>query len=890
MQDMEVPGAGSAPSSPTANKEHDGTVSGKGSSKSSTKMGGTSDPSAGTGTGSAPKKRDPFAPITITDKKDPKTMQAYVPATKAPKNTAMRVVAALGLVGLLAGMVAVGIVVIQRGKDDDTKTTTTTTVAKDIKKTDGKPGDDGPKPPPVADAVIKDIDSAIAADNLKVATDLVEKNKAVLPDEGKPFLARIATRTKIREFLDGAEALLKKKNYAGCLDLIAKSKLTMERVQDLEQRQKHYESARDQMHQQLVGNLQAILKAKDMGKAHDAYVALTKFRDAHKKADWRPNFDEKTYPTELIAKAWKPLLADPAVPADARANLDAVLAYANPKDLERFVPDALYEKNIDALEAFVAAHYADAKTWDSAFKSVVDQLKSNKDPVELYRTLWEAIVPLRGKLRYEDLELLPATRADQQAKDASDKIFAKVIERLVTARNYEWYPDKAQAARLIVWCETRVTDPNLTLRALRAECLVRTGAKAEPLGPHPFPKDTDWYPSFVFAVVKSDSAAGSTKKSDLEDAADSMARILTTEPKAAVNPNERVGVAATLLLAPIRDFKRGGPDGKEFVNDKEAAKAVRWLTALLSLEEKKTQIPLDALVDLAFAAIKSDAPASDAVLTSIAGRMNGLKQDDKMQGYAWLAKAYRADLRAITAQPGKLHPNAISKSKRCQEFAFTSKKNLDPRVATLLYGDAVEIEANAKSANLEVVPRAKVKHDLYMAALNRAKTGKDKSFEDGFALPIVIAMLDRPYELVDADWRAAIDVGKTALKTPEEAWCGDLRATTMVRSADARLYFEMINTKSVPKDEAEALLKLYEDARKSKKYAERYSGEMPFKVGTAHYWLDNRKEAAKELAEARKIIAAIPKPYPPHLREYIDLARSDIDSMVKKKLTNVDKE
>jgi hypothetical protein len=526
---------------------------------------------------------------------------------------------------------------------------------------------------------------------------------------------------------------------------------------------------------------------------------------------------------------------------------------------------------------------------------VLAALSDNKEPVEFNRDLWLALVQLeknRGLFRFEDLDEMPPVPADDQAKKAGGQLFAQVLERLIKSDNYKWLPSDKESAKIILWCDQRIDVPTPHVRALKAESLVRSGAKLGPIGQLGLPLQADWYGAYVHALVKHKSASLASNKKEFEEAANLLVSLFKDKPKVEVNPRERRKQSAQILLSALGVLPRNGVDAKEFASDKDASKAIAWLHPVLDLEDAQAKQYFDALVDIAFAAVKTETPNGGEILKNVLDRVNRLAPADKLKGYRWLGKVYQADLNQARAV---LKAEAIQRSKRAQDFAFAWLKVDALESAADLNGRAVDIEAKATFEQAKAADRAKAKYDIFATALQRAKDTASKKSLENFVLPVLVAKLESARDFLRKDLETTITDGETAVQSlaPQETWGLEWHSKAMARTADARFLLlvsklgaqEKVDLKS----EYSKMLALYQGAGKSGKYQDRFQGELLYKIGSLNHHLLEHKAAKRDLLAAQKKLAAIPMPYPPEVAEEIRQAVVDVaDLLNSKELKNLE--
>ncbi len=762
---------------------------------------------------------------------DKKSAATYMPPARPQpkKSVALRVVVSALVVAVFAG---VGFVVFKELQN----------------KKDNPPDKGGQTTGLTPEAVATAVEKALRDDDLEKAKSVVEQNRKGLPDSGEILLARIDQKAKALDFLQSAEALLKKKDFEGSLALLKKAKNSFEFPADADRKAGILTSARDGLHARLVGAMRDAIKSRKTEQMRESFAELSKFRDDNPRSDWTPNFQELPPPNDLKASAWSSLLADKVVVAEARRRLDELKEYANPRQPEKFVLDPAHESNVAVIEALVKAHESDAANWDAAGKDLAEAARlATAHP--LSQNLWAALSTFEKsakRFRFKDLELLPSAPTDEPAKQATARFFALVLDRLVQQDNYQWRPSDAEIKKTRAWLADFKGPGDIAL-ALKAEGLVRENASGQEVAQVDFPADRDWYTRYVHALVVE-------KTNGSPAAAAALATLLKGNATAR---KERMKDAGRVLRAAVATLAPKGGKSREFASKDDAAKAFTWLTALLEQEDSP---PLSDLLDLAAAAIQAGTKDADARLETLPDDFDKLQAADRLQGYRAAAKSFRADFDATNARKD-FGDRALPKSERAQTFAYRMRKDELLLEAAELNGRAVEFAAQATYAKAK---DQHAKHQVFEAAIKKAQAAQKSP--EGFALPLVVATLESAKDFSRTDMDAALHEGEKALdwKLPGQNEWESLRGRAMVRVADLRysLLFKKVEAKEriEPSVEYPIMLGLYQKARPI--YAEKYAGELGFKIGRLHVLLEEFRKAYDELKVARAKLAAIPQPYP----------------------------
>ncbi len=837
-----------APNAPTVPKD-DGTVINEKSGRSAKPAPPTAVPS--------PASITKTHPSLATEKK---SADPFTTAQRGGQNrTALRLIISAVVVAALSG---IGFLVFQgwNGAGDPAQD-------KGVNRDKAGPALSGLAPEEVA----AEVDKALRADKIELAQKTVEQNQKALPDGGEKLLAKIDHKTKASALLKSADVLLKKKDFDGALSLLTKAKTPFEYRTDADRKADITESARDGVHGRLVGETKDAIKTKDAARVREKIDELTRFRDDNPRADWKPDFQELPLPSDLLTKAWNVLVADRVVPADARRRLEDLKEYANPQQPEKFVLDPAYEKNVAALEALVKAHEVDQVGWDAASKELIEAMRVNHQP-PVARNLWIGLAAIEGckkRFRFKDLDALPPAPDDPATRQARAHLFTMVLERLVREDNYQWFPSDAEMKK----CRTWLADfkgPGDAVLALKAESLVRCGAKPDEISQLVFPAKKDWYVAYAHALVadKTQSAA---------NAADALVAVVKGNPNLR---KERMKDAGGVLRSAVGALMPKGRTARAFASKEDAAKALTWLTVLFELENAPA---LEDLLDLTVAALKAETKEADDIVPTLAARFDKLAAADKLTGYRTAGKAFRADV--DSAAGPDLGDRAILKSERAQNFASQMRKADLVQEAGELNGKAVELKARAAFGKMK---DGIAKYRVFEEALKKAETAAGKKPADGFALPVVIAALESAKDFSKVDLEAAIGAGETALdlKMPPQDWLDALRARAAVRTADAKyvLLFKKVEAgeKFTPADEYPKILKLYQQAKPPQgKYVEKFDGELLFKIGRLHALLVEYKNAYDELKAAREKLAAIRQPYPEEVRAEIVEALALTENLLK---------
>jgi serine/threonine protein kinase len=703
------------------------------------------------------------------------------------------------------------------------------------------------------DAVAKDVDRSLIAKKIDAARDMVTQYEEFLLDRGKSLQVRIDAKQEVLTVLKRAAEKLRKNEFEGCLDLLKASRGPFEHKDDLDEKNlllesaKSGASARDEAHKKRLAVVEDLFKAKKTKELQTELAALIQFRKEYPRADWQPDlrkFQPGLVMNDLLAAAWAPLLADIVVIEDCRRGLKEFKDHLG-QATDKAGIDPLYEKNLRALEALVSAHEASKDGWSKAIEVLAALLRENNQPGDLNRNLWSGLAQLeknRALFRFEDLEALPNVPADEPAKKASSVLFAQALERLVKKDNYQWLPGNAEMAKCALWCDQRIIDRSASILAFEAECLVESGAALEKINQITFPLKTDWYASYVHALVKDQNQKRA-------EAADILAGVLKENAKA-LNPRGRSKNAARILRSAVADLKRAGKDGKEFAEPRDAVKAIAWLTPILTLE--------------------------DATRDDLAN----------------LGRAHRAEVELANADVAKsLWDSAIARSARAQNFANRWRSS-DLENAADLNEQAVAIEVRAAFGKTRT---SEEKQRVFERALKKANEGP----ADGFFVPVVVAKLafawTEEYPVVHL--KKTIEEGEAALKLAAAAeassksmkpWWATLRCQGMVKLADVHLRSLKERAKAKEIFDKEALVRelenarnLYVDARKMATFTERWKGELALKIGNVHLALGNSDLAGREFADSLQSLKTIPQPYPAEIRAEVDQARAFLEKAIE---------
>ncbi len=879
MEDMELPGASvPSPNAPTAQRD-EGTVLNE-----SARRPGKPAPEPATMPQAYPTdKKDPAASAPSTSSKFKTTGKNPTAGfAQAHSKARSRVLGRVLLTAVVFAMIgAVWFGVTQMRKDS---------VDPNADKKD--PRADGSAKTLSPEAIAERVQKALDSDDVADARATLAKNKISLPDGGTALNAQIQKRADVLAILSTAEEMLKKKEFDTCLAYLATAQAPMENSRDKSRRTKIFESARDSVHQRLVTSLTDKVKAKDAAGARSALVGLTKFRKEHPALAAKSDFQELPFPTELVRQAWQSLHDEKSKSADSRARLEAIKEYTIGSLPEKFILDPLLDKNLLALEPIVQAHELAGSDWAKVIPDVIGVLTDKDHPPDLARNAWLAAVQLEKKrklFRFEDLDSLAAVSIDDQARTASEQTFALALERLIQADNYKWYPSEPQCSKFLTWCDQRLGTLSARVRAMKAECLVRTGAKADAFKSIGFPLQTDWYGSYVEALS---AAHQSTDAKQIEAAADLITGALKVKPRVIPNPRERARKSGDILRSAVRKLAPAGAEPRTFASSKDAARVLGWLTLVLDLDESQGEASLLVdLIDLASAAVGADAVDAGDHLKRAALRLDKLGEADKSTGFESLAKIHRLEVdqaaaRLVKADPqGDVWQQAVTKSKRSQDFAYLARSRTSLKTAAELNGRAVEVEALAVFEKPKAAAKTKAKYRVFEAALKRAKDEGAKKQASAFLFPVLIPALEsagdfarEEIEAIGADAEAAFDA-----TLPQQPGWQELRNKTMVRLADAHIYlvFKRLDAKDKVdlKVEYSKMLSLYSQARP--KYTERYSGELAYKIGSMHFRLNDFKNAKKELLDARDRIASISQPYSAVAAPFIRTAVDDVNELLK---------
>jgi serine/threonine protein kinase len=198
MQDFELPGVGGPSGSAPTLSRQDGTVSSDPDRRSAPAPEETAKkPRTDQGTDKvvAPDRPKPMPAAAPLEKKFEAPPPAPPPPprrTKSRQSTLARLFLSTVILAVFAGIGWIGYLAVT-SKDADNK----------------KKPDEQPKVVSAAD-IEKEVEAAIASDNLVQATDLVDKNKSILDQRAKPLVEKIANKKKVLAFFASAKALINK--------------------------------------------------------------------------------------------------------------------------------------------------------------------------------------------------------------------------------------------------------------------------------------------------------------------------------------------------------------------------------------------------------------------------------------------------------------------------------------------------------------------------------------------------------------------------------------------------------------------------------------------------------------------------------------------------------
>ena len=548
--------------------------------------------------------------------------------------------------------------------------------------------------------------------------------------------------------------------------------------------------------------------------------------------------------------------------------------------------DAL-PKELQVLNRLVVAHGMQKDQQLAAVGSLVGFLSDEKVSAIARTALWPALARLEEKTRiipFEDLAALEGAlpkSPDDQVKIANSQILGSVLERQIKKDNFKWFADADQRANCLIWVN-HIEKPSPYVVALKVECLVESGSSAKEILPR-FPLKADWYGSYVHALALE-------KNNQVPLAADTLVDALKAK-RDVLNPQQRTKKAMGILRHAVRTLQqKTGKDSKEFADEKDAAKAITWLTLVFDLlEQPQDDQSVDDFVALAFAAVKAkDVPnlaKAEARLEKL-GTVNGFyylakaygvegKSDAKVllyygkaidvlpAGQDDLRKSAATDIIDITLRLAKANfdkgawKEAIANSLVCQNFAFKLRK-WELEKAAKLNGKGVENEVRARSSQAAAEKKVDDPRRVYEEAIQRALGGKAKSPTDRFHFPVVIAKLAFDSNgLSKEQMAAAVEEGKIALGWTEkiigsqidkldQSWWEKLHCHGIVNLADVRftLFTQLDDERLKRKEPAQPALiraeckeirEQYKIAREMKKYTEQFRGELAFKIGLLYF-------------------------------------------------------
>lgn len=209
----------------------------------------------------------------------------------------------------------------------------------------------------------------------------------------------------------------------------------------------------------------------------------------------------------------------------------------------------------------------------------------------------------------------------------------------------------------------------------------------------------------------------------------------------------------------------------------------------------------------------------------------------------------------------------VIKCKRAQDFAYEVVKILR------LEETAAELNAHAVKIEASVALKRYGKKEKYLVlaeAFRKAKLSKIKN-ADGFIFPLIAAWFEAPKEFPSNETlNNALNESRAYVDGPVEPWQLSWMMEAKVRFANAQLEAWMREKKEEMVAEN---LNRYLEARKSKKYTERYPGEVSIRVAVHYVILKEIEKARIEIQTAARQLKSIDsaklKSYPAFLRSEI---------------------
>ncbi len=262
----------------------------------------------------------------------------------------------------------------------------------------------------------------------------------------------------------------------------------------------------------------------------------------------------------------------------------------------------------------------------------------------------------------------------------------------------------------------RIGTANGVVNALRAECLLASGAAAAQLNALKLPADGGWYPRYIAALIKD-------RNGQSGPAADLLAALVKTSAKG-IHPEAHANTAVQVLRRAVAGLLPKKDGGRPFASAGDAGKAAVWLRAILALDKGPGT---DDVACLALTAVQLNDAATAATLDTLEKRITA--RADPGKGYAALGAAYRL---ALELAANKGEEPATAQGERCRRFALRWRP-YDLEEAAKLYAQAVRIEAKAAfdAAKPEGQPQAKYR--VFERALVKA--------DDALYVPTVVAKL-----------------------------------------------------------------------------------------------------------------------------------------------------
>lgn len=617
--------------------------------------------------------------------------------------------------------------------------------------------------------------------------------------------------------------------------------------------------------------LLSLEKNKDFPELSKKVQDLAGYREKHPGIQWKHDLGKFTL-VPVLANAWQSLTGNVDI-EECQRQLDVVeKGKRQIKGIERETTpnlDAYLDANVRAIKAIIKGHAPDNSGQAKTIQEIILLVRENDQP-ELNRNLWKALVQLeksKALLDFQDLvalhKTLPEVGADNEVKEADAQLRAATLERLARQPN-GWIPGKDEMAICARLCNG-IERPTDWIKALRAECQVEAGADLTDGIQTVSNLKADWYGSYVHALVL-------TKSKDSPKAADILTNLLKEHSKA-LKPPPRAGKAFTLLRKAARDLMG---DDKQFKTEKDAKRAIAWIsTTLDALESAKQpqqdEQTVDDLIVLAFAAAKADRE----YLKKVAGK---LERANKVNAYYWLAKAYWAEgnsekevfdsfdkavnlketsadeARQLAAKDATVFAlqraakefetgnsvKSIDYGKKWRMFAYRLKDpelNMDLEKAADLYRKAVKIHVDSVLAKTAEENKETELYDLYRDILDEPLVA--------FHVPVVVEkLIASKRNHATEHLEATIKEGQVALKLAElelnrrkNPFWKEVRFEAMLELASTRTDLLARNLKKLKTPEKikelQGIVELYKSARSE--FSEKRKGEVAFRIGSGYF-------------------------------------------------------